>query len=64
MTTAFTAIPMKITMSTMRFFFGSCMVDLFASRGDCTGGVYLKPGGKSIGTGQNRWIIRGLTDGG
>ncbi len=40
MTTALTAKPLKITISTMRFFFGAGMADPFGFRGDIAGSDY------------------------
>jgi hypothetical protein len=62
MTIAFTAIPVKITKSTIRFFLGGCMVGLFDFQGNekipVYFSVYSNAGVSSINMGQSANLFR------
>ena len=59
MTIAFTAIPVKITKSTIRFFLGGCMGDLFVFLGNEILSAYSNAAGTSIDMGQTTKLIEG-----
>ena len=59
MTIAFTAIPVKITKSTIRFFLGGGIGDLFVFQGNKILPVYSNAAGASIDMGQTTKLIRG-----
>jgi hypothetical protein len=63
MTTAFTAIPVKITKSTIRFFLGGCMAGLFDFQGNenipVLSPVYSNACVSSINMDQSANLFRG-----
>ncbi len=59
MTIAFTAIPVKITISTIRFFLGGCMGNFFVFQDDKELSVYSTAGGTSITIDQTINIFEG-----
>ncbi len=58
MTIAFTAIPVKITMSTIRFFLGGCMGGLFDLQGSAKLPVYSTADSPSITIAKLAFILR------
>ncbi len=58
MTIAFTAIPVKMTKSTIRFFLGGCMGGLFDFQDSEKLSVYSTAGGPSITIAKLAIILR------
>ncbi|MCP4181966.1 MAG: hypothetical protein GY761_01395 [Hyphomicrobiales bacterium] len=59
MTIAFTAMPVKITKSTIRFFLGGCMGDFPVFQGNEISSVYSNAAGTSIDMGQAMKLFEG-----